>query len=218
LNDYSVCTTWGLDNKHLYLLDVFRKRLDYPELRRIVKEMAERYSVRNILIEDKASGTQLIQDLNADGVHTTTRYQPEANKVMRMYTASSMIENGFVHIPENAPWLPEYIHEMSVFDNGKYNDQVDSTSQALNWVKAGSYLCYGLLEYFKQEQAKLAAPGGTIPESMPCPGCDRVMSQRIPGDLRCAQCGAQWPPPGTQHRVQYPTRTDILNGMKFGRF
>jgi hypothetical protein len=68
---------------------------------------------------------------------------------MRMYTASSMIENGFVHIPENAPWLPEYMHEMSVFDNGKYDDQVDSTSQALNWVKAGSYLCFGLLEYFK---------------------------------------------------------------------
>jgi hypothetical protein len=43
------------------------------------------------------------------------------------------------------------------------------------------------------------------------------MSQRIPGGLKCAQCGAQWPPAGTQQRIQYPTRTDILNGVKFGR-
>jgi predicted phage terminase large subunit-like protein len=46
-----------------------------------------------------------------------------------------MIENGFVHIPESAPWLAEYLHEMAVFPNGKHDDQVDSTAQFLDWFK-----------------------------------------------------------------------------------
>ena len=46
-----------------------------------------------------------------------------------------MIENGFVHIPETAPWLAEYVHEMTVFPKGKYDDQVDSTARFLDWIK-----------------------------------------------------------------------------------
>jgi hypothetical protein len=46
-----------------------------------------------------------------------------------------MIENGFVHIPETSPWLAEYLHEMTVFPNGKHDDQVDSTAQFLHWFK-----------------------------------------------------------------------------------
>lgn len=135
LNDYSVCTTWGLVKNHLYLLDVLRSRLNYPDLRRTVKQQAESYSVKNILIEDKASGTQLIQDLIADGVHGVTRYEPKMEKVMRMHSVTSTIANGFVHIPEQASWLAEYLHEMAVFPNGRFDDQVDSTSQVLDWLK-----------------------------------------------------------------------------------
>jgi hypothetical protein len=46
-----------------------------------------------------------------------------------------MIENGFVHIPETAPWLDEYLHEITVFPKGKHDDQVDSTAQFLDWFK-----------------------------------------------------------------------------------
>jgi predicted phage terminase large subunit-like protein len=221
LSDYTVCTTWGKYKNDLYLLHVLRKRMDYPDLRRAVKEMALQYKVQNILVEDKASGTQLIQDLKADGVHSTTRYEPKVEKIMRMHSVSSMIEDGFVYIPTHASWLAEYLHEMSIFPNGKYDDQVDSTSQALDWFKNHSARRkLGLIEYLKNEGEKIIAAqqSGTIPKSMVCPGCNGVMSQRIPGGLRCAQCGTQWPPPGTQQRVQYPTRTDILNGIKFGRF
>lgn len=135
LSDYTACTTWGLADDHLYLLDVLRSRLNYPELRRTVKQQAESYRVNNILIEDKASGTQLIQDLIDDGVQGVTRYQPKMDKVMRMHSVTSTIENGFVHIPEQAPWLAEYLHEMAVFPKGRFDDQADSTSQALDWVK-----------------------------------------------------------------------------------
>jgi predicted phage terminase large subunit-like protein len=221
LSDYSVCTTWGVKEKHVYLLHVFRKRLGYPELKRALRDQAEAFSPKTILIEDKASGTQLIQEMINEGMHAIKKYEPTMDKTMRMHSVTSTIENGFAHLPDKAPWLGEYLHELASFPKGKFNDQVDSTSQALDWFK--SHLTdgnYGLLEYAKREaeRTKAAQQAATVPESMPCPGCDSVMRQRISGGLRCAQCGAQWSPQSTQPRVRYPTRKDLLDGVNFRRF
>lgn len=112
------------------------------------------YSAKNILVEDKASGTQLIQDLQADRVHCVTRYEPKMEKIMRMHSVTSTIENGFVSIPAQAEWLPQYLHKLAVFPNGKYDDQVASTSQALDWINEGAG-CYGVLEWYKQESERL---------------------------------------------------------------
>jgi predicted phage terminase large subunit-like protein len=136
LNDYSVCTTWGLKGKRLYLLNVFRRRVEYPELKRMIIEQAKLYGAKVVLIEDKASGTQLIQDLIADGFNSVKRYVPKLEKVLRLNSVTNLIENGFVYLPENEPWLAEYIHELVTFPRSKYDDQADSTSQALDWVKA----------------------------------------------------------------------------------
>jgi predicted phage terminase large subunit-like protein len=226
LSDYSVCTTWGVYENQLFLLHVLRKRLDYPDLRRVVKQHAEVFKSKNILIEDKASGTQLIQDLQADGVHGTTRYEPQMEKIMRMHSVSSTIENGFVHIPVQAEWLPEFLHELSAFPKGKYDDQVDSTSQALDWSKQGIDRL-GVIEWEKKKVAEMGEcipPASTRhvteitsgqvetqPDSRPCEACNGVMSQRIPNGLRCMQCGAQWLHPKARPRVQYISRADILN-------
>jgi len=121
--------------KHLFLLALFRRRLEYPALKRAVLEQQSLFEASVVLIEDKASGTQLIQDLIADGCHGVTRYQPDGEKIMRMHARTAMIENGFVHIPETAPWLAEYLHELSVFPNGKHDDQADSTAQFLDWYQ-----------------------------------------------------------------------------------
>ncbi|MGA7381224.1 MAG: terminase family protein [Terriglobales bacterium] len=69
LSDYSACTTWGVKEKHLYLIHVYRKRLGYPDLKRAVGEQAAAFKPNTILIEDRASGTQLIQELISEGVH-----------------------------------------------------------------------------------------------------------------------------------------------------
>ena len=85
------------------------------------------------------------------------------------------------------------MHELSTFPRGKYDDQADSTSQALDWFKNNSsYGVFGVFEYQKRELEKIKAAqrGGMVPESRPCPGCNSVMSQHIPGGLRCVQCGA----------------------------
>jgi len=121
-----------------------------------------------VLIEDKASGTQLIQELIADGLYAVTRYQPQSDKVMRsqrcqrqrlsrqaklrfaesMHAQTAMIENGFVHLPDSAPWLAAYLYELTTFPNGRHDDQVDSTAQMLDWCKRGGGLSYnaGILE------------------------------------------------------------------------
>jgi predicted phage terminase large subunit-like protein len=135
LSDFSVCTTWGTKGKNLYLLGVLRKRLEYPALKRAVREQQSLFNAHVVLIEDKASGTQLIQELNVDGCRGVTSYKPECDKIMRLHAQTATIENGFVFVPEAAPWLAQYLHEMTVFPKGKHDDQVDSTAQFLDWFK-----------------------------------------------------------------------------------
>ncbi len=161
LSDFSVCTTWGLKNKKLYLLHVLRKRLDYPDLKRAVWDQSAGFQPTIILIEDKASGTQLIQELIRDGVHGVTRYEPTPDKIMRMHSVTSTIENGFVYLPTEAEWLAAYVHELTTFPSAKYDDQADSTSQALDWIKQGTRV-YGVLDYYRHlEMAqKLGLPTG----------------------------------------------------------
>jgi predicted phage terminase large subunit-like protein len=168
LSDYSVCTTWGLKEKKLYLLDVLRERLEYPALKRAVTSQSGRFHPKNILVEDRASGTQLIQELRQDGVHAVTSYDPQQlDKVMRMNTVTSTIENGFVYLPEKADWLAAYIHELTTFPNGKHDDQADSTSQALDWVKE-RWVEPGFFTWLRREhERKIQTNGQTRPADGP---------------------------------------------------
>jgi len=149
LSDFSVCTTWDAKGKELFLLGVLRQRLEYPALKRAVRKQQNLFAADVVLIEDKASGTQLIHELIVEGCHGVTRYQPTGDKTMRLHAQTAVIENGFVYLPETAPWLAEYLHEMTVFPNGKHDDQVDSTAQFLDWFKR-PFPYQGLFEYTRQ--------------------------------------------------------------------
>ncbi|HEX3430722.1 MAG TPA: phage terminase large subunit [Rhizomicrobium sp.] len=131
LADFSVCTTWGAKGKNFYLLDVFRRKLNYPELKRAVRAQAERFGATRVLIEDCASGTQLIQELLGEGLEVVKKVTPEGDKIMRLHAQTAKIEEGRVHLPRSAPWLEDYLAELVVFPRGRYDDQVDSTAQAL---------------------------------------------------------------------------------------
>ena len=109
-----------------------------------------------MLIEDKASGTQLIQELIADGCHGVTRYQPTCDKIMRLHAQTTMIGN-FVHVPETAPWLDEYLHELTVFPKGKHDDQVDSTAQFLDWFKK-PFPGQGIFEFYRMQAERRQNP------------------------------------------------------------
>jgi hypothetical protein len=79
LSEYSVCTTWGVKDKRVYLLDVYRARLNYPDLKRAVRERCDAFKATVVLIEDKASGTQLIQELARERMHQVKRYDPQGD-------------------------------------------------------------------------------------------------------------------------------------------
>jgi predicted phage terminase large subunit-like protein len=132
LNDHSVCTTWGVTyNKEIYLLHDLRERLEYPELKRKLREMAEHHRAGVVLIEDSSSGTPLIQELQREGFARIRSIKVLGQKIMRMAAQTPMIEASRVFIPRDAPWLANYLHELAMFPKGKFDDQVDSTSQAL---------------------------------------------------------------------------------------
>ena len=82
---------------------------------------------------------------------------------MRLHSVTRTIENGFVHLPDKAEWLAEYLHEMTSFPKGKFDDQCDSTSQALDWIKSGSKYD-GFFKWLKLEsdKAKKGTFGATV--------------------------------------------------------
>ena len=149
LSDFSACTTWGVKSGHLYLLDVLRRQMDYPDLRRTVEWQARLHDVSVVLIEDKASGTQLIQELGRSGLRGVTGYKPEGDKIMRLHAQTALIANGFVHLPHEAHWLDAYLREMLLFPKGRYDDQTDSTAQALHWWQ-NRQTDTGLIQYYKE--------------------------------------------------------------------
>jgi predicted phage terminase large subunit-like protein len=148
LNDYSVCTTWGVcEKKKFYLLHVYRERLDFPGLKRKVKELAKQFKADVVLVEDKASGTQLIQELKHEGMFKIKAHSPRPgnDKIMRLHDQTTAFANGRVLFPKEAPWLGDYLKELAAFPGGKHDDQVDSTSQALEYLANRKISIYDLL-------------------------------------------------------------------------
>ncbi len=134
INDYSVCTTWQESDERYYLIDVLRQRLEYPDLKKRIIQEERMHGADVVLIEDKASGTHLIQDLKHDGKVRPIAVQPEGDKVTRMSAQSAKIEAGYVLLPESAAWLQDFQTEILQFPHGRHDDQVDSLSQFLAWV------------------------------------------------------------------------------------
>jgi predicted phage terminase large subunit-like protein len=132
-NDYSVCETFRVRNKNeYYLIDVFRDRLEFPELVRKVIELAQRYRPDAILIEDRVSGTSLIQEAKHRGVQGVIGVDPSADKLSRMMTQTPKLEAGSLFLPMTAHWLADFIGEYLSFP-GRYDDQMDALSQFLAW-------------------------------------------------------------------------------------
>ena len=133
-NDYSACTTWLMQGRDYYLLDVLRKRLEYPDLRRKILSHAAAHSATAVLIEDAGTGAPLVQDLRREGRLRPIPIRPERDKIVRLEAQSAVIEAGHVLLPEKAPWLDDFRDEILAFPHGRYDDQVDSVSQFLAWA------------------------------------------------------------------------------------
>ena len=149
-NAYSACCVILMTRESnmykYYLLDVVRGKWEMPDLIRQVEkvycywkyEKGGQHLVR-LLIEDKASGTQLIQMLMAQRDRHGYNFaiepiKPDTDKTSRLMGASAYIENGTLRFPQEAPWLSDFKKELLGFPNGKYKDQVDALTQCINYV------------------------------------------------------------------------------------
>ena len=130
-NDFSVCTTWFVTrDKRWYLIDVWRRRVDYPDLKVSVQTLAARHKARRVLVEDAGSGTFLFQELRGE-VDGIVAIKPERDKIVRMSVVSAKFQSGLVFLPERAPWLADFEAELFAFPGSRHDDQCDSVSQAL---------------------------------------------------------------------------------------
>lgn len=134
INDPSVCGIWRITDNGYFRIGGWRDRVDYPTLKRTTINLAETWKPDAILIEDKASGQSLIQELRATTRLPIIAIEPEGDKISRANAVSSIIEAGKVFLPEVAPWLVDYEAEVSTFPLAAHDDQVDETTQFLRWA------------------------------------------------------------------------------------
>jgi len=130
-NDFSVCTTWFISrDRRWYLIDVWRKRVDYPELKAAVRTLASRHAANRVLVEDAGTGISLVQELLGE-VNGILAVKPDRDKIIRMSVISAKFESGLVFLPERASWLADFEAELFAFPGSRHDDQCDSVSQAL---------------------------------------------------------------------------------------
>jgi predicted phage terminase large subunit-like protein len=131
--DFSVGTVWGAKGLDFYLLDLVRDRFEVPELRREVMRLARKWNAHQTVIEDTDIGRAIAHDLRRSGEASVVLRPVLHSKEARLVAQSARFESGQVHVPE-APWLATWLNELLAFPNGRHDDQVDSTSLALDWL------------------------------------------------------------------------------------
>lgn len=133
LNSFSVCTTWLVHKQCYYLVDVFRKKMTFPQLVAAAESLARRHEPRFILIEDASSGSALADVIGSSFPGAVHLIKAELNKELRLYEQCIKFEQGRVFFPNDVPWLRTFLQELRVFPEGTFSDQVDSLSQALKF-------------------------------------------------------------------------------------
>lgn len=137
--DYTAVTVWleTLDRKY-YLKHVVRVRVEFAGLIKVIEDTAREHQASVILVEDKGAGTQYIQTRQALAPAPVIGIEPGQNgKEFRFDGVTPMFEAGTVLLPKSGLWVPDYIRELLTFPESRYDDQVDSTSQALSWARRG---------------------------------------------------------------------------------
>lgn len=147
--DFSVITTWGVffpsmdEGANIVLLDVKRGRWDFPELKRVALDEYRYWNPDNVLIEGKATGVTLQQELRRLGI-PVTMYTPGGrrtgtDKVSRANSVAPILESGLVWAPDTN-WAEELVEECAAFPNGDNDDMVDSTTMALMRFRQGNFI------------------------------------------------------------------------------
>jgi len=146
-SDYSACTTWGVfykdeneNDPHIILLDAFKKRMEFPELKEIALKHYKEYQPDAFIVEAKASGAPLIYELRSMGIPVQEFTPTRGNdKIVRINSVSDLFSSGKVWAPSTR-WAEEVIEEMAAFPSGDHDDLVDSSTQALIRFRRGGFI------------------------------------------------------------------------------
>jgi len=147
VNDYSACTTWGVwfneednGNANIILLDAYKERLEFPQLKKKAFEMYQDYEPDAFLVEKKAAGAPLIQELRWMGI-PVSEYSPGKgqDKISRLNSVADLFASGKVWAPATR-WAEELIDEVGAFPSGEHDDLVDSMTLALMRFRQGGFL------------------------------------------------------------------------------
>jgi len=146
-SDYSACTTWGVwyneeegDSPHLILLDAFKARMTFPELKESALKHYKEWEPDAFIVEKKAAGGPLIQELRRMGIPVQEFTPSRGNdKIVRLNAVSDLFASGKVWAPDTR-WAREVIEEIAAFPVGEHDDFVDTTSQALLRFRQGGFI------------------------------------------------------------------------------
>lgn len=137
--DYSVVATWGQTENALWLLDIWRERVQYPDLLQAIQDQYSKWRAWDpeVWIENKASGQSAIQSLRRSTLIPLQEYEPgQQSKFSRAQDATRFFRAGRVRIPARADWVAEWIAEHLRFPAGANDDQVDTSSMAMAMLGA----------------------------------------------------------------------------------
>lgn len=130
-SDYSVCSIWGVKQDYYYLIQLYRAKPSYSQLKSKIISYVRKYKPRYILIEDHGSGSILIQDMKYLGIENIISIRPKFDKITRFTNILGMIESARVKFPKRA----DLIGELTTFPHSKHDDIIDSISQFLGYIK-----------------------------------------------------------------------------------
>lgn len=134
-NAYQCCGTWYEYSHGYYLEHVFVKRLIYPELKQMVIALDSQFKPNSTLVEDKSSGTPVIQELELDTKINFVKILPDLDKIARAHAASPTFEAGNVYIRGDADWTALIIEQLTMFPNCRIKDIMDMVSQYINYIR-----------------------------------------------------------------------------------
>ena len=133
-SDYSVGTTWLSCNNGYYLVDICRRKIEFSDLSNAIIDNYEKWTPKYVLIEDKMSGHSLISFLSQNTKLPIIPITAHKDKLTRLLHVIHLFNTKKIFLPKSAAWLATYKEELFNFPNCHHDDQVDSTTQFLNWT------------------------------------------------------------------------------------
>lgn len=155
-SDFSSCVTFGEVADGWLILDVLKRKMQYPELKRAAIDGNAKWTPTAVLVEDKASGQSLVQELQRETRIPVVPVTVDVDKIARAHAVTPLHEAGRFKIPEGAPWAADFIDSAATFPNATHDDDVDAFTQGANYLARGGG-AMGMFEWMRQQHDAMQA-------------------------------------------------------------